>query len=205
MNPNYFVSALIAFIVAVVVAVVAVSSFTDGTATPSEPAAGASQSAPGEFPEGALLGNAFSKYVTGTIGAGENQTAYRNTSGRTQYVDLATVRTTGTASTTQRITVGKSTSSTIANFTAATFAESSLINYVLATSSAATTTASVQGSAAVDRAGVIALADGEYLIFALTQTFLQGNCSGSVCETATSTNRGFNLEVMARVLQIKDR
>lgn len=198
-----FQNGIIAGIVSVVVALVTVFAATPAAPTPVNNTVGVSQTNVGEFPEGALIGDAFVKVVTGTIPAGSNQASFRNTTGKTVYVDQVIVRTTGTASTTQRISVGSGSSATIADFTLPTYALSSLLNYVLATSSAATTTSSVHGAGATDRAGVIAVADGDYINIALTQTFVQGNCSGSVCETATSTNRGFNLEYLIRVLQIK--
>lgn len=163
----------------------------------SQSAAGYSQSDVGKFEEGAQLGTTGSRYYSGVIKAGNDQVSYRNTSGKDQYVDLAILRTTGTASTTQTLTAGTSTSATFNGFSVPSNIKS-LVNAIVATSSVATTTDSVNGYGAAE--GTVRLADGDYLNIGVYQTF--GNqCTGAVCETATSTNRGYDVRYVIRVLQ----
>lgn len=127
--------------------------------------------------------------TNGTIGAGSNQASWRNTLGRTVYIDLAYLRTSGTASTTFRFGIATSTAATVNNYTAP-FA-SLINNYRIATSSAATTTSSLARSMGEP---LIPVASGEYVNIYFQQGYGQTNCTGAVCETATSTNRGFNVD-----------
>lgn len=192
------------FLSGVVALAVAIAAFFGlPFVAPSAPSAGYSQSNPGEFPEGAKLGTTGSRFYSGTLKAsqGQGQASYRNTSGKDQYIDLLGLRTTGTASTTQTLTAGTSTSATFNSFSVPSTVKK-FINVALATTSAATTTNSVQGPGAGtgDGSGLVRLADGEYFNFGLYQTYGTA-CSGSVCEAATSTNRGFDVRYFFRVLQ----
>lgn len=188
--------------VALAVAVV-VSALFYFTTLPGaeEPRAGLTQSNVGEFPEGVLIGQVAQRYYTVSLPAGIAQASYRNTSGRTQFVDLANLTTNGIASSTQTITVGTSTSATFNGYSVPPNVKT-LLNCTLATSTPSNTNAnSTHGTCAVaSTGGVVRLADGEYLNIGLYQTF--GNvCTGALCETSTSTNRGFTVSGFIRVLQ----
>lgn len=133
-------------------------------------------------------------WAGGKIIAQRNQAYWKNTTGMTQYVDLADVSTDGNASSTFKI-YAVSTSSPLANiydFTAPAATTSNLINgFSFATSSAATTTSNMESSFA---GRVVRVPAGSEV-----NIYLQSNDGGlcnpkaSKCETATSTNRGFNL------------
>lgn len=194
---------LVSGVVALAVAVAAFFGLSHAIPA-SAPSAGYTQSNLGEFPEGAKLGDAGVRNVAISIPAGSDQFAYHNTSGRTQYVSVPALSTTGTASTTFTVTAGTSTAATFNGFTVQSGAQSvkALLNAFIATSSVATTTNSLQGPGAQtgQGAGVIALPDGGYLNVGIYQTYAT-QCTGSVCETATSTNRGFNVTGFLTVYQ----
>ena len=133
----------------------------------------------------------------GVVGAGFNSGSWQNRTGRTVYIDLATITTTGTASSSSLV-YGYATStlpSTTYDFTAPTSANRMAINaFPIATSSAATTTSSIEKRLA---GGVISVPDGWYFVVLLRQDTTNADiacAAAGLCETATSTNRGFNLE-----------
>lgn len=159
-----------------------------------------------QFVNGLSIGSpaTFENWVRGTIPAGSNQASWRNNVGGAEViVDRVILRTTGTASSTFRLISGTSTAATIADFTAPAFTNTAFIVFPFATSSTATTTNNFEGSGADQAAyggiGAVSVADGGFVNFALLQG-LSGTPSpgclsvGSVCESATSTNRGFNVD-----------
>lgn len=200
-------SKIIVGVVALAVAVFALlgflSSHSGTPATDNGPSAGFSQSNPGQFEEGAQIGSVGDRYYSGTLSASQfqDQGSYHNTSGRDQFVKMLILHTTGTASSTQTLTAGTSTSATFNGFSVPSTVKS-FLNVTVATSTVATTTNSIQGIGAPsgDGAGVVRLADGDYFNFGLYQTY-GTKCTGSVCETATSTNRGFDVRYVLEVLQ----
>lgn len=123
----------------------------------------------------------------------QNQASWRNTTGQTQYVDLAEISTDGTASSTYKFYAYATTSParTIFDWVAPTSANRMLINgQQIATSSVATTTSSesIQNAAL----GVIQVPDGSYVNLLFTAVDNNLCAAAKRCETATSTNRGFN-------------
>lgn len=138
---------------------------------------------------------------SGTIGTGQNQGVWTNKTGRTVYVDYADVITTGAASSSFKITALATTTSSIAASmwltapTSATAATTTTLigDAILATSSPAGYIINSDITTGMTNAsGTVPVLDGQSLIFYIRQAF--GNaCTGSVCEQATSTNRGFNL------------
>lgn len=178
-------------------------------AAPASPSAGYTQSDVAKFEEGAQIGAAGQRYYAIDIATGTAQVSYRNTSGRGQYVPLLTLHTTGIASSTFTLTAGTSTSSTFNGFSLRAN-NKSLINQSISTSSAATTTsnlAAFQQTAVTTGGspGLVYLADGEYVNIGLYQpygTFCDGSTAKGACETATSTNRGFNVKGILEVLQL---
>ncbi len=134
----------------------------------------------------------FSK--SGTIGAGSNIGGWTNRSGRTAYVDLFSVTTTGTASSTYSIYAYASSSapSTTYDFVTPASADKMLIsNFALATSSTATTTSSLEKAPA---GKVVRVPDGWTLYTILKAPAASCPSVAGSCESATSTNRGFNLD-----------
>lgn len=148
------------------------------------------------YPDGIKIGKGpvAVSWQTGTIGSGVNQASFQNKTGRVMCADLAVVRTTGTASSSYRITVGTSTSATVSDFAALTGDNRSIIDFSFATSTTATSSNSVHGVGAV--AGVVCVNADEYYNIALragTSTTASAGCNGATCESATSTNRGFDI------------
>lgn len=141
--------------------------------------------------------NTGSEYISfdksGTIGAGSNQASWRNTTGRTVYVDLLTAIKTATGSTTSGwiFYAGTSSAATYStDFTAPVWAP--LID---GAESASGTPPTVYSSIEYSTAGlsIIPVLDGEYLNIAFFTRYFS-NCTGATCEKATSTNRGFNVD-----------
>lgn len=200
-----FKTVLVSVGLAVAVSVIAAVGFVSSIyqKAPGDSQVGYQQGNPGEFPEGALIGQLGVRGFAFSIPAGQNQTSYRNTSGRRQYVDLLVMRTTGTASSTVTLTAGTSTSSTFNSFLVQS-SHKSLLNVALSTSTTATSTNSVQGLGAptgAPGAGVAKLEDGEYLNIGFYETYGYP-CNGATCESATSSARGYNVDGIFRVLQI---
>jgi len=193
---------LVSGVVALAVAFLSIFGFHYfAPASSTSTSLGYSQSDIGKFPEGAQIGDIGSRYYALSLPAGVNQGSYRNTSGHVQYVDLAILHTDGVASSTFILTAGTSTAATFNSFSVQSNTNS-LLKMTLATSSAATTTNSVGGlgERSGSGGGVAVLNDGDYLNYGLYQTY-GSPCDGSLCEAATSTNRGFNVTGVLRVLQ----
>jgi hypothetical protein len=126
---------------------------------------------------------------SGTIALGSNQASWRNTTGRTVYVDLAFLATSGVASSSYKFYVATSTSATISSDFTAPY--SSLVNgFTIATSSVATTTSSIESH--LSGSAVVPVASGQYVNIQV-QAANGAVCNGVICETATSTNRGFTV------------
>lgn len=161
---------------------------------------------PAAAPLGGNVVNTANQYVAGTclgslpvcenwaggkIEAKSNQASWRNTTGGVVYVDLAELATDGTASSSFKLYVGTSTAATIASDFTAPFA--SLINgVILATSTIATTTTNYDVAAQTPHS--IRVADGVYVNFQLQEKDSNACGVAGTCETATSSNRGFNLQ-----------
>lgn len=198
---KHFLSALVSGVVALAVAVGFYVTQKTPAPIQTDQSAGYTQSDNGKFPEGAQIGDMGVATKAFTIGAGVDQVSYRNTSGRVQYVDLVVAKTSGTASSTFTITSGTSTAATFNGFSVP-YTVKTLLNFRMATSSLATTTNSIDGAGSVPGTGGVAtLQDGEYLNVGIYQTF-GTKCTGSLCETSTSTNRGFNVSGFIRVTQV---
>lgn len=139
-------------------------------------------------------GNVCEDWAGDKIYAKTNQAYWKNTTGKTQYVDQLDVSTDGVASSTFNIWA-VATSSALANaydFTAPLATSTTLINnFSFSTTSVATTTSSLD-KAPTGR--VIAVPDGSQVnIYLRSADGPTCNPQGVKCETATSTNRGFNL------------
>ncbi len=139
---------------------------------------------------------------SGTIGPGQNQGVWTNKTGRTVYIDYGDIALTGSgfASSSMRVSGVATTSSSLPTSMAYTApvqtASSTLLvdNRPIATSSPGRllviNSDTNQGANAT---GTVAVLDGSSFIWQLRQDSAVV-CTGSVCEQATSTNRGFNLD-----------
>lgn len=149
------------------------------------------------FTDGAKLGTQNTRWYSGTIAAGANQGFWLNNTGVTVYADLAEMITTGTASTSYDFFIGTTTAATLSSDFTDPF--SGLVDdKVVATSTNALPVANSIKDAGTNGRGVVAVPVGAYVFFTFQQTFA-GNCTGSLCETATSTNRGFDVNWNLRV------
>lgn len=126
----------------------------------------------------------------GIIGPGANQASWRNTLGRTVYVNPAQVAvgfTSGTASSSLLYYVSTSSAATLTS----DFAHPGGSVWGIDGASIATSTPGpslIMGTTTSSGAG-IPVADGAYLNVQI-QSKNGGTCNGAACETATSTNRG---------------
>jgi hypothetical protein len=154
------------------------------------------------FTRGVKLGDISQVWISKTLEAGSNQVVlYRNQTGRDQWVGYGdiTVKSSDTASSTSKVYIIATTTSSVgvwADFGTIIVRKDSLINGALfATSTTASTTSSVQAAVNGRGNGSILVPDGSYLIGYLQQNIdtITG-CRGAVglCESATSTRRGFN-------------
>lgn len=154
-----------------------------------------------EFVDGIKAGSVSSKWVSATLPVGTDQAVlYTNRSGKDVFADLGSVSiiTGETASSTFKVAVIATTTTSVGAwqaYSAVVEGGRALIqNYRVATSSTATSTSSTLAVAQGLGNGNVLIPDGSSLIFYMQQGY--GNvCTGSVCETATSTNRGFNPKV----------
>lgn len=135
-------------------------------------------------------------WTGGKIAAKSNTAFWKNTTGMVQYVDYGEVSTDGTASSTYKVYAVATTSAISTLYDSVATPTSTegkmLINaFTIATSSIATTTTSIDKAPA---GKTIRVPDGYqvniYLVNSDTGCASQGS---GVCETATSSNRGFNL------------
>lgn len=126
----------------------------------------------------------------GTIGAGANQGAWENTTGRTVYANKADFGwNSGTASSTWSFWVATSSAATLGanGNTVPTNTYRLIGGAITATSSTpilVTSTSTDNGTTQ----GTLRIADNEFLVFKFVETF--GCIANGACETATSTNRG---------------
>lgn len=148
----------------------------------------------GSLPDGIELGDGYVNFhAAGTIGSGVNTASWKNKTGRKVVIDYAEMRTTGTASTTFDFFVSTSSAATISTFDfgAANFSE--LIDGKrVATSSAILVVNSIKDAGTNGRSA-IEVEDGEFVFLGFRQSFATNSCNGAWCESATSTNRGFNV------------
>lgn len=160
-----------------------------------------------EFFDGVRIGQASQKWVVGTIEPGATGVAlYTNRTGVDVYADFgsADIPTGSTASTTQAVSLFATSSSATAvpvwsDFGTLAEGGRALIQAVaIATSTTATSTNSVLSAVQGKGVGSIVIPDGSTLFGFIQQTYAT-KCTGSVCETATSTNRGFNPKFKVRL------
>jgi hypothetical protein len=180
--------------IAVVIAVIALIVGMRGPTSvvlPSNDGLGGQRGGMQEFVDGIKAGDRTSIWRTGTIPASTNQSAWCNTQiGKTAYVDIAEMSFTGNASSSMRVSIGTSTASSITNNYTAPYA-GLVDNYLLATSTGSTIVANNIIDNGTNGRGIVGVATSECVNFIFRQDST-GACTGSLCEAATSTARGFN-------------
>lgn len=182
--------------VAIAVIALAISIFGGAPAPTNNENVAGERAGLQEFFDGIKAGEIGSKWVSETLAPlANNVLLYRNTSGRDVIIDYGEViyPTGQTASTTYTVSIFATTSASIVstqNYTALAEGRRSMIQTNVATSSTATTTNSVSNGN-----GAVLVASDSY-VFGYIQNLPTGGggavCTGSVCETATSSNRGVN-------------
>lgn len=200
-NQKYVVWSLVA------VAVVVLLLLGFHRSAPQAPATGLTQADLGQFPEGVKNGDLFERWETATLPAGQASVPiFTNRSGRDVMAFLGSVDvpTGQTASSTSLASIFATTSSSVASTydflppTGLTTFKSFLISQiVIATSTTATTTNSVLSTVQGKGNGFVIVPDGSTLFGYLQQNRAIGNgcfngAQTGLCESATSSNRGFN-------------
>lgn len=183
-------------VIAAVVGIVAVKSHNVVA-----PTGGNVLNSPDGFINGAEFGTlpVTVNYAGGKISAKTNVAFWKNTTATTQYVDYAAVATDGTASSTFRIYAYATSTAprTLYDFVAPAQANANstqllINNFLFATTSAATTTTNFDKALA---GKTVAVPVGSYVIIQMLNQDTGCASQGSgVCETATSSRRGFNLQ-----------
>lgn len=165
---------------------------------------------PSWFTNGLSVGNnsngntgVFTNAVAGQIGPGANTAHWTNNTGHTVFIPLVVLHTTGTASSSMKLIVSASTTvpALADDFNALNLPMNDVaISTIVATSSTATTTSNLLSVAqnSSKSSGVISVAAGSSLNIVMHNASGVANaplntCNGASCETATSTNRGFNV------------
>lgn len=160
-----------------------------------------------EFNDGIKAGDMNTKWVARTLPVGSASVPlYTNTTGHDVYADFgaADVLTGQTSSSTFMVSLFATTSSSSAvpawaDFGTLAEGARALINAVaLATSTTATSTNSVLAVAQAKGAGAVVVPNGATLFGYIQQTYAT-KCTGATCETASSTNRGFNPQFRVRL------
>ena len=141
------------------------------------------------YSNGVELGGIVENYGSFTVGAQDDSDGWKNITGKTIYVDMLSVTTDGTASTTFAIDVATSSTRDITS-DSDPFSEF-VDSYVLATSTSALTINSIENGG-TNGTSIVPVDDGEWISLLLTAPYSNG-------EEATSTYRGFtNLDVRFR-------
>ena len=154
------------------------------------------------FTNGLQNVDTFQATKYGLISNDKNYFQWRNTTGRTVYVDELVYITTGVASSSY-IFDAYSTSTTWDNLGDFNDPVGTLVDGdTLATSSVSgTVRSSIDGGSADNK--VISVVDGNYLTLSFRS--LQGCTTSGQCEIATSTRRGFNVNWMFSYFRQGDR
>lgn len=202
-------------VAAVAIAIVAWFAFFSGSPAPTSTGDGGNvagqRAGLQEFADGITLGNAGNgagaseEWYSGIIDPGTNsKLILHNTSGKDLLVDYGeiNVKSGDTASSTSLVSIIATTSASIGTWadfgtlTSAGNAKQALIQAAqIATSSTATTTNSVKAAAYNQGNGAILVPNDSYLFAVLQQDITNANiacAAAGQCETATSSNRGFN-------------
>lgn len=175
-------------VVAVVIAVIALGTSILRMAPASPSNVGGERGGLQEFIDGAKIGDTTSLWKKVTIGPGANQGYWKNTLGKTVYLDIANTS----------IGFHSGTASSSLNFYVATSSSATLTDYVTPSGTlplsgarvATSTTGDTTFMGTTTSAGTgFAVPAGSYVIFDIQEAYNCKTATG-LCETATSTNRG---------------
>lgn len=163
------------------------------------------QQYPSFWVNGINIGVRFQNIVGLNLTDKKNQAVWLNNTGRTVMVGnfkgILVPNGKGSpilASSTLILDVATSTTATVTD-KAAPIAYSTLIDtYSIATSTTNNIVINSTGNKGTNGQGTIAVAPNQYLIEVLENPYNQA-CTGVTCETATSTNRGYNISASAEV------
>ena len=143
------------------------------------------------------LGSTTIQYIGGALASGSDQTCYSNATGGDIYVDdvLFGIPSAGTASSSYKGSVFATTTSTINDSmdfgTLSATSSGLIVNHVFATSTTATTTSSSYSETNSEGNEAILVRTTENVCVYLQADHDVG-CTDALCESATSTNRGFD-------------
>lgn len=144
-----------------------------------------------------------------TLGARQNQASWLNTTGTTVIVsNVAGILTSSkvgispVASSTLVYSVATSTTPTVVDSQTAPAFAGILDSYLIATSTTNNITIDADKELGTNGQGTVSLLNGQYLIVTLENPYLTaGTCTGTpLCENATSTNRGYNIDTYADIV-----
>lgn len=164
---------------------------------------------PTAYINGLQLGNnptVFENMYAMTIGTGQNQASWQNTTGGTIWVDTpemyflpTTTNASMVASSSMAFYFGTSSTAVIANNFVRPAGLLPIDGALIATSTRGQVTVSATSTTAGIK-GVIPVQNGEW-VFGLVESNGCTSATVGLCETATSSNRGFNVGVRSHVYQ----
>lgn len=153
---------------------------------------------PSYWSNGINIGSRYLTHVTLKMGDGQNQAFWKNTTGQNVYVSgfisqlvSSAKTTTPIASSTEALFGATSTASTITD-SATPFSYSGFIDTALIATSTAQYVIITADNKGTNGHSTVLLKPNDYLLLALENPYIQ-SCTGATCETATSTNRGYNI------------
>lgn len=190
-------------VAAVAIAIIALaSSFFGGAPAPTEDNVGGERAGLQEFIDGIKSGQLSEKWISKKLDASQSSVLlYRNTTGHDVIIDIgsAIILTGETASSTSKISIVATTSASIGTWadfgtlTSVANKKFALVEaYGIATSTTATTTNSVLAAVQNKGNGAVLVPNESYVFGFLQQDTVGCGITLGICETATSTSRGFN-------------
>ena len=193
------ITAIALSILAFIVAVVSLFGSHSTNVGALTPAGSPVNITPDVYANGLWTGARFEQDIGLTMNDRVNQASWKNTTGNTVYVSdaifhlIPNAKNVTLASSSFNFFIGTSTTATVADQSILTNINGLIDTYVIATSSNATSTvASSNVKGGTNGKGVIGVAPGQYIVAALES--VSASCTGgNGCESATSTNRGFNI------------
>lgn len=206
-------------VVALVISLVVGFTFFNGPTDQSnvDDQAGSIRQTQDTFANGIGFSGGVENVIGGTIGTSDNQDSWKNTTGKDVYftygvaIPIATSSSpTGPlASSTMRVLMGTSTAATISDYAnPSTQSTGVFMTWVVATSTGsrsliASSTATFGGLGNAGTKNVVRVAQNEYFNVAIIASGSGAPSAtvcvvGGVCESATSTQRGYNLRWFAK-------
>lgn len=185
--------------VALLALVVLVAGFTARTITTGKLGGGdIVEQYPSYFVNGINIGQGYENSIDLTMATGTNQAYWKNNTNNTVYVWRFIGTQTGTASSTLVVNVGTSTTATVTDSATPLTTPQLIDTYTIATSTTGRTFNSWK-NAGTNGQYVIPVLPNNYLIATLENPYRQDCSTTTNCESATSTNRGYNLSFQASI------